>query len=118
MSIFDPDGRRIFTSLTDGIMAKQGGTELFLESAEPTFDELPLDQLLQRWPAGRYEFRGIGLDGETLKGAARLTHHLPAGPVLVSPNESGPAQDPSHTVMRWERYLPPTGARSSATRCW
>src|ERR1700752_3972879 len=47
MSIFDPDGRRIFTSVTDGIMAKQGGTELFLESAEPTFDELPLDQLLQ-----------------------------------------------------------------------
>ena len=103
MSIFDPDGRRIFTSLTDGIMAKQGGTELFLESAEPTFDELPLDQLLQRWPAGRYEFRGIGLDGETLKGAARLTHHLPDGPVLVSPIKSDEAQDPSHTVMRWEK---------------
>ena len=71
MSIFDPDGGGL-TSLTDGIMAKQGGTELFIESAEPTFDELPLDKLLRRWPAGRYEFRGIGLDGETLKGAARL----------------------------------------------
>ena len=45
MSIFDPKGRQIFTTATKGIMAKQGGTELFLESAEPTFDELPLDQL-------------------------------------------------------------------------
>ena len=55
MSIFDPDGRRIFTTLTDGVMAKQGGTELFLESAEPSFKDLSLRQLLERWPAGRYE---------------------------------------------------------------
>jgi hypothetical protein len=110
MSIFDPNGRRIFTTVTDGIMAKQGGTELFLESGEPTFDELPLDKLLKRWPAGRYEFRGIGLEGERLRGSARLTHDLPAGPVLVSPIEGDVPQDPSDTVVRWKRVPPADGS--------
>ena len=110
MSIFDPEGRRIFTTITDGIMGMQGGTELFMESAEPTFEELPLDQLLERWPAGRYEFRGVGLDGETLTGAARLTHDLPAGPVLVSPIEGDRRQDPNDTVVRWKRVPPANGS--------
>lgn len=110
MSIFDPAGRRIFTTLTDGIMAKQGGTELFLESAEPTFDELPLEQLLERWPAGRYGFRGVGLNGETLEGSAQLTHDLPDGPVLVSPIGRGQAQDPDRTVVRWRSVPPPGGS--------
>jgi hypothetical protein len=110
MSIFDPEGRRIFTTITDGIMGMQGGTELFMESAEPTFEELPLDQLLARWPAGRYEFRGVGLDGETLTGAARLTHDLPAGPVLVSPIEGDRRQDPNDTVVRWKRVPPANGS--------
>ena len=116
MSIFDPAGGRIFTTTTDGTMAKQGGTELFLESAEPTFEELPLAELLARWPAGRYEFRGVGLEGETLTGSARLTHDLPAGPILASPPEGGPAQDPAHTVLRWTPCRRRTAARSSATR--
>ena len=110
MSIFDPDGRRIFTTLTDGVMAKQGGTELFLESAEPSFKDLPLQQLLARWPAGRYEFRGVGVNRETLKGSALLTHDLPDGPVLVSPIEGGEAQNPDHTVVRWQTVPPPNGS--------
>ncbi len=110
MSIFDPKGRKIFTTATKGIMAKQGGTELFLESAEPTFDELPLRALLRRWQAGRYEFRGRGLDGESLVGSARLTHDLPSGPVLVSPVEGDGPQDPADTVVRWRRVPPPNGS--------
>lgn len=110
MSIFDSKGRKIFTTATKGIMAKQGGTELFLESAEPTFDELPLRALLQRWQAGRYEFRGRGLDGEMLVGSARLTHDLPSGPMLVSPIEGDGPQDPANTVVRWERVPPPNGS--------
>jgi hypothetical protein len=110
MSIFDPAGHRILTTRTRGIMALQGGTELFLESAEPTFDELPLTELLQRWPAGRYEFRGRGIDGETYVGAARLTHDLPDGPELLSPLEGEGPQDPTHTVLRWRRVPPPNGS--------
>jgi hypothetical protein len=107
MSIFDPAGRRIFTTATEGRMGKQGGTELFLESAEPTFAQLPLPRLLERFPAGTYTFRGTGLKGERYVGAARLTHDLPAGPKLVSPLEGAGPQDPGRTVLRWRRVRPP-----------
>src|SRR5690349_8333522 len=46
LSVYDPHGKRIFTSTTKGSLGRQGGTELFLESGEPPFTELPLDQLL------------------------------------------------------------------------
>jgi hypothetical protein len=111
MSIFDPRGRRIFTTTTEGRMAKQGGTELFLESAEPSFDELPLATLLRRWPEGRYTFRGIGLEGERYRGFAVLTHDLPDGPVLVSPIDGDGPQDPDDTVVRWQPVEPPNGSR-------
>jgi hypothetical protein len=111
MSIYDPKGHRIFTTVTKGIMAKQGGTELFLESAEPTFKQLPLPALLDRWPAGRYQFRGRGLEGERLVGSARLTHQLPKGPKLQSPIEGSGPQDPRSTVLRWRRVPPPKHSR-------
>jgi hypothetical protein len=111
MSIYDPKGHRIFTSVTKGIMAEQGGTELFLESAEPSFKELPLPELLDRWPAGRYEFRGRGLEGERYVGSARLTHHLPKGPKLLSPIEGSRPQDPRSTVLRWRKVPPPKDSR-------
>jgi len=111
MSIYDPKGHRIFTTVTKGIMAEQGGTELFLESAEPTFKQLPLPALLDRWPAGRYQFRGRGLEGQRLVGSARLTHQLPKGPKLRSPVEGAGPQDPRSTVLRWRRVPPPKHSR-------
>jgi hypothetical protein len=110
MSIFDPSGRRIFTSTARGRLGELGGTELFLESGEPPFTELPLDELLELWPAGRYRFSGVSIDGESIVGSARLTHDLPDGPTLVSPLDGGPPQDPDHTVIRWERVDPPNGS--------
>lgn len=110
MSIYDQTGRKILTVVTKGIMARQGGTELFLESAEPTFDELSLENLLERWPAGTYDFRGRGLNGEIYAGSAQLTHDIPAGPVLVSPIEGAGPQDPANTVVRWRRVPPPNGS--------
>jgi hypothetical protein len=108
MSIFDPGGRRIFTTAAEGRMARQGGTELFLESAEPPFSELPLEKLLQRWPEGTYRFSGVGPDGTRYTGAARLSHDLPEGPTLVAPLPKHGPQDPDRTVIRW-RPVPPAG---------
>jgi hypothetical protein len=110
MSIFDPRGKRIFTSTTKGVMGQQGGTELFLESAEPTFDEVSLEEMLARWPAGEYAFRGVGLEGERYVGSATLTHDLPAGPELVSPLEDGVPPDPDATVVRWHGVPAPNGS--------
>jgi hypothetical protein len=110
MSIFDPSGSRIFSTRTDGRLARFGGSELFLESGEPPFSELPLRKLLKQWPAGVYRFRGTGPDGQVFRGSARLTHRLPQGPRLVSPVSTSPPQDPRDTVMRWRRVPAPTGS--------
>jgi fibronectin type III domain protein len=110
MSIYDPHGRRIFTATATGQLGRQGGTELFLESGEPPFSELPLDDLLRRWPAGEYEFRGQGPDGVRYEGEAQLTHDLPDGPTLVSPLDGGPPQDPNATTLTWEPVDPPNGS--------
>lgn len=107
MSIFDPTGRLVFTATARGRLAKQGGTELFMETGEPTFVELPLDQLLARWPEGEYRFEGIGLQNERLEGSAVLSHDLPDGPRLISPLSGDGAQDPDSTTVRWERVEAP-----------
>ena len=110
MAIYDPTGRRIFDATTNGRMAKQGGTELFLESAEPPFSELSLDELLQRWPEGEYRFRGRSLNGDIYSGSWDLTHDLPDGPTLISPIESDPPQDPDRTVVEWAPVPAPNGS--------
>ncbi|HET6952956.1 MAG TPA: hypothetical protein VFI47_21410 [Acidimicrobiales bacterium] len=110
LSIFDPDGERVYTTSTEGNIGQLGGTELFLESGEPPFDELSLDDLLELFPEGRYRFRGTGIEGERFVGSAVLTHDLPDGPTLVSPLEGGPPQDPGHTTVTWE----PVGAANGS----
>ena len=110
VDIFDPNGRRMFSTRMSGSFGLQGGTELFLESAEPTFDELPLAELLQRFPEGEYEFRGRTVDGDKLEGTTVLTHDIPDGPELVAPLEGGPAQDPDATTLEWRTVGPANGS--------
>lgn len=45
MRIFDPSGKMIFESKPTGRLGLQGGTELFLESAEPEFSKLPFESI-------------------------------------------------------------------------
>ncbi len=102
ISLFDPSGRRILTTTTEGAIAKQGGTELFLESAEPTFAQLSRARLFKRFPAGKYRIRGIGLRGERYVGSAILTHDIPAGPQLIAPLRTQPAPKPDDTTVSWK----------------
>lgn len=110
MEIFDPYGKRVFQSVTRGRFAKQGGTELFLESAEPNFSELTLEKFLKRFPEGKYYFKGKGMAGETFVGAAQLTHNLPAGPGLISPLEGQGLVDPENAVLTWHSVAAPNGS--------
>ena len=102
MEVLDPSGEVVFRNVVQGKFADQGGTELFLESAEPELSELPFDKFLERFPEGIYEIRGIGLGGEEYIGEAILTHNVPDGPVLISPLEGGRLQDLNNTVVTWE----------------
>ncbi len=108
--VTDPDGNTILDISAVGSVGIQGITELFFESAEPSFEEQPLEELLELFPAGIYRFEGTTTEGDALKGKARLTHALPDGPVLVSPGEDDEV-DPDNTVIEWEPVADPQGSR-------
>ena len=110
MDVFDPYGRLVFRSTTRGRFARQGGTELFLESAEPNFSQLSLAEFLRRFPEGEYRFRGQGVAGEIFVGTAVFTHNLAAGPELVSPLEGGALVDPSNAAVTWRPVGPANGS--------
>ena len=110
MNIYDPKGRRVFRSRTSGNIGANGGTELFFESGEPEFSELPLEELLERFPAGTYRFRGRGIDGERLVGSGVLTHDLPDGPTLIYPLEDVDPLDPNNVTLMWEGVEAPNGS--------
>ena len=109
MDVYDPWGRLVFRATARGSIAKQGGTELFLESGEPSLDDVPLSVFLARFPPGRYRIVGTGLKGEKLVGVAKFTHNIPAGPVLLSPAEDAMV-DPAHLVVAWQRVGPAIGS--------
>ncbi len=89
---------------------KQGGTEFFMESGEPNFDEVSFEEFLERFPEGEYRFRGRGVEGERFFGSAQLTHDVPDGPLLISPLEGDNPVDPNNAVVRWEPVGPANGS--------
>ncbi|RZV38204.1 MAG: hypothetical protein EX272_03255 [Chromatiales bacterium] len=80
MQIEDADGRTILNVHARGRLRRQGMTEIFFESAEPTFDELAPEQFFNRFPEGTYEVEGQTLDGEELENETEITHAMPAPP--------------------------------------
>ena len=101
MQMTGPRGAVLFSVLAEGSVGMQGITEFFFESAEPSFDEQSLEELLELFPAGKYKLRGTTTDNKPLRGRARLTHRIPAAPVLVSPEDGEEDVDPDDTVIEW-----------------
>jgi hypothetical protein len=107
LQIADPNRTVIFEVTGSGSVGVTGVTELFFESAEPSFEDLPLDQLLARFPAGNYTFSGTTVDGRQLSGKATLKHNIPAGPIVVSPEEGESVDPQSPVVIDWEPVTEP-----------
>ncbi len=108
VKIVSPGGRRILEVNGKGRLRKLGLTELFFESNEPSLDDLPLEEFLALFPEGEYTFLGSTVGGDKLVGAATLTHKIPDGPSIVSPEE-GTVVDPKNTVIRWNPVTSPPG---------
>ena len=91
LEIEDPNERRMLKVNVKGRLRKQGLTEFFFESAEPTFDELSPERFFRRFPEGEYEIEGISLEGDELESEVELTHVMPAPPVayFMMKNEDG-----------------------------
>ena len=64
MKVFGPDGRRVLRVAATRGVGMQGITELFLESAEPSFDEQSLEEFMALFPEGTYTFSGKTTEGE------------------------------------------------------
>ncbi len=78
--IEDPRDRNLMAIWTMGRLRRQAVTELFFESAEPTFDELDPADFFARFPEGTYEVEGRAQDGQELESETEVTHTMPAPP--------------------------------------
>ena len=86
LEIEDVKGRKLFQVRVSRGLAKQGVNEIFFESAEPGFDELPPDAFLARFPEGTYEVSAKKLGGGELENEVSVTHLLPAPPANLTAN--------------------------------
>ena len=109
LDVYDTSGRLLLRATARGRFALQGGTELFMESGEPSLDDVPLDVFLKRFPVGQYKIVAKGIDGLTYVGHANFTHNIPDGPVLVAPLEAE-VVSPHNLTVRWQAVAPPNGS--------
>ncbi len=79
------DARPVLNVKVRGKLKDQGLTEGFFESAEPSADELSMEEFLERFPEGEYEFEGRTLEGDEIEGETEFTHTLPAPPANLWP---------------------------------
>lgn len=108
ISISLPDGTTILDIQTQSALEGYGLTELFSESSEPPFEEFPLEEFKQLWPAGEYTFAGETIDGVKMESSVTLTHDIPAGPEVLAPTKNGtvPADQ---VVVQWQPVTEPAG---------
>lgn len=81
LEIEGPGDRKLLDIFSRGRLRTQGMTQLFFESAEPSFDELDPTDFFQRFPEGKYQIEGRAQEGGTMKSTAVLSH------VMASPPE-------------------------------
>jgi hypothetical protein len=116
LEVFDPKGRKIVDVTGSNSVGKQGITELFFESAEPSFEEQSLEELFDLFPKGNYTFRGTTVDGQALNGKAQLSHAIPAGPQIVSPAEDTVLAPQSPVVIDWIAVTTPFPGTTSPVK--
>jgi hypothetical protein len=102
LSISDPDDEDIVTVIAAGGLLDFGLTELFFETSEPPNVEVSIDDVIDRLPEGTYVFSAEVVDGDESEMLATFTHDIPAGPVLVSPENEEEDVDPAATIVSWE----------------
>jgi hypothetical protein len=85
--VYDSNGNRILmVHASGGVRHIGGGTELFMESSEPPYEDLDgMQDLIELLPEGEYLFIARTTDLNWATGTAELTHDVPAGPVIVEP---------------------------------
>lgn len=103
--IFNPAGKEIFDARSkSSLLTQGGGTEMFVESNEPTLEELSLEEFFEIFSEGTYRFSGRTPEGARLSGETEFSHDIPAGPEIVLPvvSEDACAENvPIPVVIDW-----------------
>lgn len=114
LRIKDASEHTILNVNVRGRLRRQGLTEIFFESAEPTFDDLPPATFFDRFPAGTYKVEGVSLEGEAMENEVEITHAMPASPnptvnrtpVAMQCDDEEPGYDAptvaGHVVIAWD----------------
>jgi hypothetical protein len=106
--IFRPDGRRIVDFEVKGNLRDFGLTELFSESSEPPFTELPFEEFKELFPEGDYRFEGETIDGLRMASDVPFSHTVLDPPQFVQPQDGGTLPADA-AVIQW---APVAGAAS------
>ena len=104
LDVRGPAGK-VLTFTGRGALGNLGLTELFFETVEPENADTPIEKMLAKLPEGNYRIAGPTQEngkrvGRTA-GKAWLTHVIPKGPRLVSPDE-GATVPTRGVVADWE----------------
>ena len=107
-TVTGPGGQPIFRFQPGGSLAKHGVTETQWESNEPPFEPseeaepgYTLDDFLEMFPEGEYTARGLTVENDQLESGTELTHDLPAGPDVISPEEEEKVERGSDLTITW-----------------
>jgi hypothetical protein len=87
-----------------------GLSELFLEASEPPFAKVPFRTFKERFPSGRYRFRGVASNGRRLVGSDRLSFVVPGAPKVTFPTKNA-LVDPDGFKVTWEPVTRPAGVK-------
>jgi hypothetical protein len=101
LEITNPENKVIFEVEGKQGYEELGMTELFFEGAEPSLAEFDLEDLLELFPEGEYEFEGLTVDDEPIFGTAELTHDVPDAPIVWA------TVDNNSVTIRWKRVTGP-----------
>jgi hypothetical protein len=104
--IFRPDGRRIVDLKATGVLKDFGLSELFAESSEPPFTEMPFDEFKSLFPEGNYRFEGETIDGRELASVVPFSHTILDAPEFIQPQD-GSTLPADNAVIQW---VPVAGA--------
>jgi hypothetical protein len=93
LKIEDPNEVTILRLTAQGRLARQQVTQFFMESAEPSFDELAPEVFFRRFPQGFYEITATTNTGEEFESTVKLSHVLAAPVDNVMVNTEPAAED-------------------------
>jgi hypothetical protein len=108
VTVTNPQGRTIMDVDAGTVISNFGLSELFSESSEPPFDELPFADFKKLFPEGAYTFTGQDIDGQRLQSTFMLTHKVPDGPNITSPEDESTLNAKAVSID-WEPVTTPAG---------